>query len=343
MKPYPISRRLKGTLAGLALTGAVAVAISGQFAQAQKPAPAPVNPPVPVAGDGPPSIPFPPTLPPKFDPLAPVPVLEGGASAPAVPGLPPPILPPGYATEGIPGRGLPSAPPAIENPTQARDRLADLEAKVAAFDGRRADAARAVFQLGECYRKAGHLGEAATQYARVMREFADIPELVQLCRKLLPETELRTPVMQSAVPVVTYGYASFSQPGHTHRTTELRHLQAVLAVLQETTKPEALPANVVDDARYIRLKDDFEAALTSPKSDTNPDREGEIERMRERLSDWLRQVYIPEQENAIRLLTHELEDAGEASNGVPAAEAIPPSPQSFPALPPSDAAVIPTR
>jgi ankyrin repeat protein len=59
------------------------------------------------------------------------------------------------------------------------------EAVVGQFDKDRKLAATAVFRLGECYRKQGHTNEANLQYQRVLREFADIPELVTVSRQNL--------------------------------------------------------------------------------------------------------------------------------------------------------------
>src|SRR6266481_5684829 len=44
---------------------------------------------------------------------------------------------------------------------------------VTRFDEARAVTATAIFRLGECYRKQGKTNEAAAQYQRIAREFAD--------------------------------------------------------------------------------------------------------------------------------------------------------------------------
>src|SRR5437667_12758583 len=46
-------------------------------------------------------------------------------------------------------------------------------------------AATAIFRLGESYRKQGKTNEAATQYERVLREFADQSTLADLSRNNL--------------------------------------------------------------------------------------------------------------------------------------------------------------
>jgi len=57
---------------------------------------------------------------------------------------------------------------------------------IAQFDKDRKLAATAVFRLGECYRKLGSTNEAAAQYERIVREFADQAPLVELSRQRLP-------------------------------------------------------------------------------------------------------------------------------------------------------------
>jgi len=53
------------------------------------------------------------------------------------------------------------------------------------FDRQRADAANAIFRLGEVYRKMGRTEEAKVQYARILREFPDMTELTELSQSLL--------------------------------------------------------------------------------------------------------------------------------------------------------------
>ena len=53
------------------------------------------------------------------------------------------------------------------------------------FDRQRAQAANAIFRLGEVYRKMGAIEEAKVQYARILREFSDMVRLTQLSHDLL--------------------------------------------------------------------------------------------------------------------------------------------------------------
>jgi hypothetical protein len=71
------------------------------------------------------------------------------------------------------------------DPTIAADQY---RSAIARFDAQRADAAQAVFRLGECLRKLGRMEEAKVQYARILREFVDEAELVKLSQKRLNES-----------------------------------------------------------------------------------------------------------------------------------------------------------
>jgi hypothetical protein len=56
---------------------------------------------------------------------------------------------------------------------------------VADFDARREQAAQAIFHLGETYRKLGRIEQARVQFARILREFVDFPELARLSQQQL--------------------------------------------------------------------------------------------------------------------------------------------------------------
>jgi hypothetical protein len=59
---------------------------------------------------------------------------------------------------------------------------------VANFDAQRQAAATAVYGLGEAYRKMGRNVEARVQYARILREFVDFPELARQSQRQLSTT-----------------------------------------------------------------------------------------------------------------------------------------------------------
>jgi hypothetical protein len=56
------------------------------------------------------------------------------------------------------------------------------------FDKDRQLTATAIFRLGECYRLQGKTNEANVQYERIVREFSDQKQLVELSRGYLPKT-----------------------------------------------------------------------------------------------------------------------------------------------------------
>lgn len=68
---------------------------------------------------------------------------------------------------------------------------------IAAFDKQRAQAANAMFRLGEVYRKMGRLPEAKIHYARVLREFPDQVELTRLSHQRLVADAAQTPMTQT--------------------------------------------------------------------------------------------------------------------------------------------------
>src|SRR5260370_33708653 len=83
----------------------------------------------------------------------------------------------------------------------------NLEAAIQAYqavvqhtDEQRKLAATAVFRLGECYRKLGRTNEAAAQYERILRDFADQPSLAALSRQYVgqasSESSASMPVTQ---------------------------------------------------------------------------------------------------------------------------------------------------
>ncbi len=98
-----------------------------------------------------------------------------------------------------PRRRPPSRPPTVIQPLESaplpkgileEDLNLDLNAAIQSyqslitqFDTQRAMAANAIFRLAECYRRLGRTEEARSQYARILREFADQAPLVRLSRK----------------------------------------------------------------------------------------------------------------------------------------------------------------
>jgi tetratricopeptide (TPR) repeat protein len=78
--------------------------------------------------------------------------------------------------------------------------IADYQSLAAQFDKDRQLAATAIFRLGECYRAQNKTNEAAVQYQRVLRDFADQQTLSNLSRQNLTAlgVEMKSP---SSTPV----------------------------------------------------------------------------------------------------------------------------------------------
>ncbi|MBU6401992.1 MAG: ankyrin repeat domain-containing protein, partial [Verrucomicrobia bacterium] len=83
----------------------------------------------------------------------------------------------------------------------------DLDAAIRAYqsvaaryDEQRKLAATAVFRLGECYRKLGKTNEANAQYQRVLRDFADQPQLVKLSREYLGPAAASSATAAASIP-----------------------------------------------------------------------------------------------------------------------------------------------
>jgi hypothetical protein len=72
-----------------------------------------------------------------------------------------------------------------QDPQASASRYAAI---VANFDAQRQAAATAVYGLGEAYRKMGRNAEARVQYARILREFVDFPELARQSQRQLSTT-----------------------------------------------------------------------------------------------------------------------------------------------------------
>jgi multidrug efflux pump subunit AcrA (membrane-fusion protein) len=61
--------------------------------------------------------------------------------------------------------------------------IQSYQSLITQFDAQRPMAANAIFRAAECYRRLGRMDEARSQYARILREFADQAPLVKLSRK----------------------------------------------------------------------------------------------------------------------------------------------------------------
>lgn len=114
------------------------------------------------------------------------------------------------------------------------------EAVVTAFDSQRASAAQAVFRLGESYRKLGRLDEARIQYARILREFVDFPDLAALSQQQLAQglprqqAGVANTVLGNPTPVVdASGWARTREAAARVTEEERALLQEEIALLQD--------------------------------------------------------------------------------------------------------------
>src|SRR5436190_1130524 len=64
--------------------------------------------------------------------------------------------------------------------------IKEYQAIIAQSDEQRKVVATALFRLAECYRKLGQTNGAATQYQRLLRDYSDQEQLVQMAEKLSP-------------------------------------------------------------------------------------------------------------------------------------------------------------
>jgi len=276
---------------------------------------------------------------------APPPIIEAGpvpaptATPAPLPGTAPttdPAAPPGAASSYVPApinsipTGLPGMPAGVrppmatyEKPDRA-EQLNQLQTNIKAFDESRDEAAKAVFRLGEIYRKLKRFDEARVQYARILREFSDFPDLVRISRKLLSEESYPQAVAYYREGTPNAGNVSVTTTGRgqvsvrdrkSYLVDEIRRIRGILTMVQDTSDPETLPVNVIDDSRYIRLKDDYENTLLGLGD--GPGQKGDLERKRQRINAWVQQIYLPEQRNAVQYLSNQLKvlEEEEAVNG----------------------------
>jgi hypothetical protein len=111
-------------------------------------------------------------------------ILITGISLPAQ-GLEQPSNTPGAAPAPQSGSGFAAGLLSEEGEGDLAAAAAAYRQTIQAFDRQRAEAANAIFRLGEVYRKMGALQEAKVQYARILREFPDMVRLTELSHNLL--------------------------------------------------------------------------------------------------------------------------------------------------------------
>ena len=112
--------------------------------------------------------------------------------------------------------------------------IADYQALARQFDQDRQLAATAVFRLGECYRMQGKTNEAALEYQRIIRDFADQTQLATLSRQNLTGMGAGTLDSQTA------------GPKNSSNSTEAVMLATQLSAIEQ------LKTNPVEQARSVQ-------------------------------------------------------------------------------------------
>jgi hypothetical protein len=90
---------------------------------------------------------------------------------------------------------------------------------------------------------------------------------------------------------------------------KIDRLRRQMSIITSTTSPEALSTEVINDARYTKLKNDYEDAFIGKGPQAPRASQPELEERRRRISDWLKQIYIPEQKNTFDMLAEDYEAA----------------------------------
>jgi hypothetical protein len=171
---------------------------------------------------------------------------------------PPPVSPSAesnaarQSAQAIPGDALAAGLLHEESANDLAAAAAAYRQAIQQFDRQRADAANAIFRLGEVYRKLGRLEEAKVQYARVLREFPDMVRLTELSHALLLGEEPK-PASKGGIGVAAStgaaAAASDSSP-HTAMSPEfLKRYGLVLPRQQATSQPPTTGAPVPESAR----------------------------------------------------------------------------------------------
>jgi ankyrin repeat protein len=136
--------------------------------------------------------------------------------------------------------------------------IADYQALARQFDKDRQLAATAVFRLGECYRMQGKTNEAALEYQRILRDFADEQTLATLSRQNLAGMGM------SATPAVS----SSLQTQKDLLAKQIALAEQDLADTQRLFQTGLVPQDKVRSAEreVLRLKQQL-AALDSGRAD----------------------------------------------------------------------------
>jgi hypothetical protein len=124
-----------------------------------------------------------------------------------------------------------------QDPQASASRYAAI---VANFDAQRRSAATAVYGLGEAYRKMGRNAEARIQYARILREFVDFPELARQSQRQLSTTSPSAPDPEF-VGAMGGGNADAAEEERALAQQELALLERQLTLTQDRIQAGLMP------------------------------------------------------------------------------------------------------
>jgi tetratricopeptide (TPR) repeat protein len=259
----------------------------------------------------------------------------GGRPAPQQPGIP------GVSIPGAPAKPLP--PPDTDqygllsegllheegdvDPARAIESYQQI---VRDFDQRRPAAAQAIFRLAESYRKLGRTEEAKVQYARILREFTDQPQLAQLSQRQLSELGNLTHRLRPAhvidrrtfpgeligdVDPQLHQFLSRLNAIERDKTgwevptgqslaainAEIDRIETLLETVREAAL-NSMPEPAASDPTYQELfKKHLAEVLRTPQS------QEDMKRTYESLAFWLNDIYIPRLQSTLNQLRAQAE------------------------------------
>jgi len=163
--------------------------------------------------------------------------------------------------------------------------------------------------------------QIATSEERVLAGTAIASELVPLKRDLLrlkeqlaiaSAPEHTTPPAVSATPAAGQnqmadpeGTIHFLEGECARRALEAQQTSGILDLIKKTEHPETISSDIIKDPRFIVLKADYDSALTGASSNQGRSLIGKTE-ARERLVEWLKEVYLPELETSVAFSQQQL-------------------------------------
>jgi ankyrin repeat protein len=119
------------------------------------------------------------------------------------------------------------------------------------FDKDRQLTATAIFRLGECYRLQGKTNEANVQYERIVKEFADQTQLVELSRGYLPKENARSTFVSNLSKIQGGAIAGGvgPNPGTFEGQEELQEIRQIKDMIQNSPDLLNAPDRLATTAR----------------------------------------------------------------------------------------------